>query len=43
MRDNQKTEKELTKKQERLAYLKQSSSGAYDLEIMALEEELAQD
>ena len=42
MRDNQKTEEDLAKKQERLAYLKQDSSGANALEILALEEEISQ-
>lgn len=42
-RDNQRTEDELAEKQRRLAFLKQDTSGMYDLEIKQLEEELAQE
>ena len=41
-RENQKTEEELSDKQRRLAYLQQDTSGANDLEIMKLQEEIDQ-
>jgi hypothetical protein len=40
MRENEKTEQELSDKQRRLAYLRQDTSGANALEIMQLEKEL---
>ena len=39
-RDNQKTEKELSDKQLRLAYLQQDTSGANQLEILQLQKEI---
>jgi hypothetical protein len=41
-RENQKTEEELSDKQRRLAYLQQDTSGANDLDIMKLQEEIDQ-
>ena len=40
LRDNQKTEEEITNKENRLAYLRQDTSGANALEIMKLEKEI---
>jgi hypothetical protein len=40
-RDNQRTEDKLAEKQRRLAYLKQDTSGANDMEILRLEDELS--
>lgn len=42
-RENAKTEKELEEKRQRLLQLQMDTSGANDLEIMALEEELAEE
>ena len=39
-RENQKTEKEISDKQQRLAYLQQDSSGANALEILELQKEI---
>ena len=39
-RDNEKTEKEISDKQRRLAYLQQDTSGVYDLEILQLQKEI---
>ena len=41
IRDNTKTEEEIADKEARLAYLRRDTSGANDLEIKQLEEELA--
>lgn len=41
-RENERTEEELAEKERRLAYLRQDTSGANQLEIKQLEEELAQ-
>jgi hypothetical protein len=41
-RENERTEKELSDKQRRLAYLQQDTSGANALEIMQLQEEIEQ-
>lgn len=41
IRDNTKTEEDIADKEARLAYLRRDTSGANDLEIMQLEEELA--
>lgn len=41
-RENEKTEEELSDKQRRLAYLQQDTSGANALEILKLQEEIAQ-
>lgn len=41
-RENEKTEEELADKQRRLIYLQQDTSGANDLEILQLQEELEQ-
>ena len=42
-RDNAKTEKELEEKRQRLLQLQADTSGANDLEILALQEEIAED
>jgi len=39
-RENAETEEELSDKQRRLEYLRQDTSGANDLEILQLEEEI---
>ena len=41
-RENERTEEELSDKQRRLAYLQQDTSGANDLEILQLQEEIEQ-
>ena len=41
-RENERTEEELSDKQRRLAYLQQDTSGANDLEILQLQEEIDQ-
>ena len=42
-RDNQRTEEDIAEKQRRLAYLQQDTSGANDLEILRLQEEISQE
>jgi hypothetical protein len=41
-RENERTEEELGEKQRRLMYLQQDTSGANELEILKLQEELSQ-
>jgi hypothetical protein len=42
-RENEKTEQSISDKETRLAYLRQDTTGAHDLEIKALEKELIED